>query len=234
MRPFTEAVFKNEGMAIVGSRWTQEQVQRAYEIADELLDTISLRRKDNHVKCIGGLVNVPAPLFRAELRDDLMRLPDDEAVEKLGVSVLSHLLERGLDVSATAVEMYNTLPDAYIDRCASSKQAFLKDKFFRRKVPVSSFEAFKTQENPAICQDEKFSQSYADLYTHPLPHGLSRGAAWEGLCMFGIPETSPDIKLFKETRWIQQQLNHEDIFRTPLDRSDLQAVVAKRMGAARE
>jgi len=234
IRPFTKAVFDKEGKGIVGHRWTLQQVQRAYEIADELLDTISLRRKDKYVKRIGGLVNVPPNLFRAELRNDLMRLPDDEAVEKLGVSVLSHLLERGLDVAATATEMYNSLPAAYRKRCALSTETFFEDKHSQRKIPASSFEAFRTQENPAICQNKKWSQSYADLYTHPLPHGLSRGAAWEGLCMFGIPETSPDIKLFKETRWIQQQLNHEDIFRTPLDRSDLRAVVATRMGATRE
>ena len=136
MRPFTKAVFEKEGKQIVGSRWTLEQVQQAYEIADELLDTISARKKDVSVKKI-GVENVPEPLFRSELRDCLLGLPSDEAVQKLGVAVLGHLLERGLDVAATATELYNTFPNTFRARYASSKQAFLKDKFLRRKVPAA-------------------------------------------------------------------------------------------------
>ena len=235
MRPFTKAVFEKEGKGIVGSRWTREQVQRSYEIADELLDTISLRRKDNHVKCIGGLVNVPAPLFRAELRDDLMRLPDDEAVKKLGVSVLSHLLERGLDIAATATDMYNASPNNFKIRCASSKLDFFTDKRCHRAVPLRSFEAFKNAENPAINQNSKFSQLCADLYVRPWPFPvLSRGVVLASIGMLGISGASSAAKLFNETNWIQKQLHHEDLFKSPLARSDLQTVVATRMAAARE
>ena len=232
MRPFTKAVFEKEGKGIVGPRWTQEQVQQAYEIADELLNTIAHLRKDDNVKRI-GLMNTPAHLFRTDLRNDLINLPGTEDVQKLGLSVLSHLLERGLDVAATANEMYNTFPNTFKARCASSKQAFSKDKFFRQKIPVSSFEAFRTQENPAICQDEKFSRSYADLYMFPLTDKLSRGVILASIGMLSISGASSAKGLFNETRWIQQQLNHEDLFRSPLDRSDLQAVVASRMAKSK-
>lgn len=233
MKPFTKAVFEKEGKAIVGSRWTLEQVQQAYEIADELSDTIAHLRKDKDVKRV-GLVNVPDFLFRTDLRNDLISLPGTEAVQKLGLSVLSHLLERGLDVAATANEMYNTFPNTFKARCASSKQAFSRDKFFRQKIPVSSFEAFRTQENPAICQDVKFSQSYANLYMFPLSNKLSQGVILASIGMLSIPGAASAKGLFNETRWIQQQLNHEDLFKKPLNRSNLKAVVATRMATTLE
>lgn len=229
IRPFTKAVFEKEGKGLVGSPWTQEQVQQAYEKADDLLDVLAKARADEYTKRIGlerGIGYLAVRMVAGELREH-----PDKSEQQLIIGVLSHLLERGLDVAATAANAYENMPDLFKIRYATSAPAFMKDKFFQRKFPVSSFEAFRTQENPAICENYKFSEKYAAIYSD-LDH-LSPGI----MLMCGDIGRSGDgaaVKLFRETRWIQAQMNRKDFLAEPTNRTDVKAVVAARMGAARE
>ena len=234
MRPFTKAVFEREGKSIVGSRWTLEQVQQAYEKADDLLDVLAKCREDKYTKRT-GLENGAGVIAISMLGDKLRKLPN-ESVQRLTLVVLGHLLERGLDVAATAADIYREAPHIFKMVYASSKPAFSKDKFFRHQFPVSSFRPFETQENPAICQNRKQSELYAKMYSDPYPHaGLCPGIdlMLGGVSVFSNGSTEA-VKLFRETRWIQSQLKREDLLKEPVDRSNLKEVVALRMPASRE
>ena len=162
MRPFTKAIFEQEGKAIVGSRWTIEQVQQAYEKADELLDLFSEFKSFKPVQEL-GLHKLHADLEYA-LHNRLQKNLPDEAVQFLSLSVFSNLLDKGTEIMKHVAWLYENTPNNFKNTIASSKQAFLKDRFFLKKVPVHSFPSFKTGENPAFSQDEKFSKICADLY----------------------------------------------------------------------
>ena len=88
----------------------------------------------------------------------------DEAVQSLSLGVLSNLLDKGTEVMWYVAWLYENTPDNFKNTIASSKQAFLKDRFFMKKVPIYSFSPFKTGDNPALSRDEKFSKICADLY----------------------------------------------------------------------
>ena len=90
MRPFTKAVFEREGKAIVGSRWTLEQVRQAYEKADELLDLISEFKSFNSVQEL-GLHKLHADLEHAFPNRLQKNLPN-EAVQSLSLGIFSNLL----------------------------------------------------------------------------------------------------------------------------------------------
>ena len=192
MKPFTKAVFEKEGKGLVGSRWTKEQVQQAYEKADELLDLITYADKN------AGLFNIGL------LGASLTKLPN-EAVQQLSLEIVNNLLERGLDIAATAAELYRTAPETFMKFCASSKQAFLKDKFFLRQYPASSFEAFRTQENPALCQDMKLAKRYAVIYSDPYPYDCHGIDLVPGSLI--VPGAAAASKLVHKTRCIQKSLN---------------------------
>jgi len=222
MRPFTKAVFEKEGKQIVGSRWTLEQVQQAYEKADGLLDLIFVIDRSAALFDIGWL--------GASLKE----LPN-EAVQQLSLDAVNTLLERGLDVAATATKLYRTAPETFVKYCASSKQAFLKDKFFLQRYPVNSFEAFRTQENPAMCQDMALAKRYAAIYVDSYPH-LCHGNDLVSSSII-VPGAVAASKLFNKTRCIQNSLNRNYLLETTQQMSpymsDYNKVLTK-MAAARE
>ena len=232
MRPFTKAVFEKEGKELVGSNWTQAQVQQAYEKADDLLDVLAKARDDEYTKRIGleqGIGYLAVRMVAGELREH-----PNKSEQQLIIGVLSHLLERGLDVAATAADTYRHTPDVFKRRYATSIPAFMKDRFFRRQFPASSFEAFRTQENPAICENYKFSEKYATIYLELCPKGYLSPAI---VLMSGDPDRTGDgegVKLFRETRWLQAQMNRKDFLAEPTNRKDVKEVVAARMSVARE
>lgn len=162
MRPFTKAIFEREGKAIVGSRWTFDQVQQAYEKADDLLNYISEYKTLGSVREKG--INRCHPGFEDGLSICLAKGVPNKAVQSLSLNVLGHLLEEGRRVLRSAVWVYGNLPDTFKNEYASSKQAFSRDRFFGRNIPESSFSPFRTGDNPVLIQDEKLSQKCANLY----------------------------------------------------------------------
>ena len=203
MRPFTKAIFEHEGKKIIGSRWTLEQVQQAYKKADELLNLVSEFKAFKPVQEL-GLHKVRADLEYAvpnRLQKDL----PDEAVQSLSLGIFSNLLDRGTDVMWYVAWLYENTPDNFKNTIASSKQAFLKDRFFRKKVPVYSFSSFKTGDNPAFSRDEKFSKICADLYSdahHMAYH--SAGHTPPANYAFWLGRSKAGEKLNYETTYLQQ------------------------------
>ena len=101
--------------------------------------------------------------------------------------------------------LYENTPDNFKNTIASSKQAFLKDRFFRKKVPVYSFSSFKTGDNPAFSRDEKFSKICADLYSdahHMAYH--SAGHTPPANYAFWLGRSKAGEKLNYETMYLQQ------------------------------
>jgi hypothetical protein len=223
MRPFTKAVFEKEGKQLVGSNWTQAQVQQVYEKADDLLDVLAESRRDRDNQRTG---------LRLAMRIIAMNVSADKADRRqLTLGVLSHLLEKGLYVAAHAANVYRNAPDVFKRDYATSKPAFMKDRFLRRQFPVSSFEAFRTQENPAICQVPHLSMKYAEVYTDSYhSRALDTGIEGYPVCS-GYAEAA---KLVHETKWIQAQMNRKDFLAEPTNRNDVKEVVAARMSVARE
>ena len=135
-----------------------------------------------------------------------------------------------MDVAATANYVYKKHPETFKMMYATSKQGFVKDRLRLREFPESSFEAFRTQENPAICRNQ-FSEKYANIYSDPYPMGvLSQGF---DLARMSCPGDFKVHKLYQETQWIQIQINLKKGLRSVYS-SDLKAVAVARMGAARE
>lgn len=162
MRPFTRAVFEREGKAIVGPRWTEEQVRQAYGKADDLMDYILEYKAFKPVQKMG--LDKIHPGFADGIEARVAKNLPDEAVQYLSLNVLSKLLDRGVSVLRCAASLYKDSPDIFKNVYASSRQAFLKDRFFLQKVPVYSFLPFKTGDNPALIRDEEFSQKCVGLY----------------------------------------------------------------------
>ena len=203
MRPFTKAIFEQEGKAVVGSRWTLEQVRQAYEKADELLDCVSEFKSFKPVQEL-GVHKVHADLKYAFANRLQKNLPN-EAVQSLSLGIFSNLLDKGIEVMWHAAWLYENTPDNFKKRYASSKQAFFKDRFFLKKVPVYSFSPFKTGDNPAFSKDEKFSQICAKLY--PNAHRIayhSPGHTAPANYAFWLGRTKAGEKLNYETLYLQQ------------------------------
>ena len=203
MRPFTKAVFEKEGKAIVGPRWTLEQVRQAYEKADELLDLVSEFKSFKPVQEL-GVHKVPADLKYAFANRLQKNLPN-EAVQSLSLGIFSNLLDKGIEVMWHVAWLYENAPNHFKKTIAASKQAFLKDRIFLQKVPVYSFSPFKTGDNPAFSKDEKFSQICAKLY--PNAHRIayhSPGHTAPANYAFWLGRTKAGEKLNYETMYLQQ------------------------------
>ena len=200
MRPFTNAVFEREGKAIVGHRWTLEQVHQAYEKADDLLDYVSEYKVFDSVQKLG--LNKLHPGFRDGLAFRTTKGLKDEAVQSLGLNIFRELLDRGSEVVRFAAWAYKSTPDIFKARYAASKPAYLKDRFLLRSVPVYSFSPFDTGDNPATTQDEKLSQKCADMYRNSRTGNYSKNEILPGY-VFWLRSSVGD-KFFNETIWLKK------------------------------
>lgn len=198
MRPLVKNIFEREGRLIVGSRWTSDQVRQAYEKANDLMDYISDYKAFKPVQELG--IDRIHPDFESGFEARVAKNLPDEAVQSLSLSILGDLLGKGRNILRSAAWVYKYAPDTFKTCHASSKQAFLKDKFFLQKVPVYSFSPFKTGDNPVLSHDENFSKSCTDLY------GFSRQ-------LYSEDNTPPNYimwlsspagdKFGRETSWLQ-------------------------------
>ncbi|MBR6412558.1 MAG: hypothetical protein IKS41_05305 [Alphaproteobacteria bacterium] len=200
MRPFTKAVFEREGKLVVGSRWTLEQVQQAYEKADKLLDYVSEYKAFEHVKEL-GLDKVHTG-FKDGLKFHLAKDLPNKALQSLSLLFFRQLLDQGRDVMRFAAWAYKNKSDTFKGYYASSKAAFLKDKFLLRDVPVYSFSPFDTGDNPAIIQDEKLSQICAKMYHDSQSESYPKGQTIPGY-IFWMRSSAGD-RLFNEMVWLRK------------------------------
>lgn len=200
MRPFTKAVFEREGRGIVGHRWTLEQVQQAYEKADDILDyVVACKESSRSLKRV-GLETTHTPDFEIGLEERLAENQLNEAVQVLSLGILRKLLGRGLDIMSDAARVYRSAPETFKEIYASSKPAFLKDRTVRQKLPTSSFIAFRTGENPAMSQENNLSQQYANVYQR-----LNfKNWAKNDLYLTWLHHTDAGRKCYNETRWLQE------------------------------
>ena len=210
MRPFTKAVFEREGKSIVGSRWTLEQVQQAYERADLLLDYIAACKEASKPLKRAGLEMTHSPDFENGLETRLAKKKLDKGVQALTLGVLKKLLGRGLDVLSEAARVYRNSPETFKELYASSKPAFLKDRSSQQKVPTNSFSAFKTGDNPAISSDEQLSLQYTIVYQYFNPKKWAKN----DLYLTWLWHTDAGRRCRQETRWLQSVA--EDIFQKKL------------------
>lgn len=198
MRALTKTIFEREGKAIVGPRWTMDQVRQAYEKVDDLVDYISEYKAFKPVQKMG--LDKIHPGFENGLEIRVAKNLPDEAVQSLSLDILGKLLEKGRHILRSAAWVYRNSPDTFKNVYASSKQAFLKDRFFLQKVPTYSFSPFKTGDNPAIIRDEKLSQICADLYNSVREPLAGDNIPLNYTIWLGAPAGD---KFSRETSWLQ-------------------------------
>ena len=222
MRPLTQSVFKRLGEAIVGSRWTSKQVCQAYEKADDLLNYIAEYKAFKPVREMG--IDKIHFGFADGLEVQTEKNLQDEAVQSLSLKILWDLLEKGRHVLHSAAWIYKYTPETFKSTYASSKQAFLKDRFFFQKVPTFSFPSFRTGDNPAIIQDEKISQTCANLY-----NSMSEPYSGDNIPLnYALWLNSTAGKKFsRETAWLQETSTLIHQKRLGTDRST-QALISEK------
>ncbi len=166
MRPLTESEFKKRCQYLVGPRWNESQVRQAYEKADDLLDYLTEWKIQKPTK--GCRQHSIPSCFEAGLKLRLSRNLPNKSVQKLSLSVLRELWLKGDDLLQKAAWLYKYHPKLFREDYASSRQAFLKDKFLLNTVPFYSFPSFATSRNPVLNSDPVLSRKYALLDSDPI------------------------------------------------------------------
>ena len=146
-----------------------------------------------------GLEKTHTADFERELEACLTQNQPDEAIQNLSLGVLRKLLGRGLDILSVAAKVYRSAPSLFKARYAVSKPAFAKDWSLHQKMPINSFPAFKTAENPSISRDEKLVQIYAYIYRRFNPKQWAKNDRY----LTWLWHTDAGRKCYQETKWLQ-------------------------------